>query len=293
MTSSLRSLIGDSNRYLKALSLFKERTTCYQNTYDFIDNQLPDIMASNLNGKSHLNIIGVGSGSGEIDIRILSMLRLKYPLMSVDNEVVEPNPQQIHDYKELVSQTPGLDYIKWKWNNMTVQDFEKDWKEKERTKKFDFIHMFEMLYYVKDRGATISFFQSLLKKNGKLFISLLAGDSGWGKLDKTYGNRFREPEVSTVFIDEIKQYLDSKGGSYQSYLLTSQTDITECFIEGNEEGELMLDFLTEVLNFSKSAPPDLKAGVLELLHHPDCSVESNGKIIFNYYSEVIVVDQLT
>lgn len=32
-----------------------------------------------------------------------------------------------------------------------------------------------MLYYVKDPAATISFFQSLLDKNGKLLIILVSG----------------------------------------------------------------------------------------------------------------------
>ena len=79
--------------------------------------------------------------------------------------------------------------------------------------------------------------------------------------------------------------------SYQSYELPSQMDITECFIEGDEKGELLLDFLTEVLNFSRSASPELKAGVMDLLRHPDCSVESNGKVIFNNNLGVIVLDQ--
>lgn len=34
----------------------------------------------------------------------------------------------------------------------------------------------QMLYYVKDPGATISFFQSLLDKNGKLLIILVSGE---------------------------------------------------------------------------------------------------------------------
>lgn len=33
----------------------------------------------------------------------------------------------------------------------------------------------QMLYYVKDPGATINFFQSLLDKNGKLLIILVSG----------------------------------------------------------------------------------------------------------------------
>ncbi|XP_068187686.1 histamine N-methyltransferase-like [Antennarius striatus] len=293
MESPLTSLFTDGERYHKAYQLYLNRSNSLQSTLDFINNLLPGVISSTIKGKSQINVIGIGSGSGEVDLEMMSVLHLKNRSMMVDNEVVEPVAQQIRKFEDVVSQTPGLDYIKWNWNNMTVQDFEKDWKEKERTKKFDFIHMLGMLYYVKDREATISFFQSLLNKKGKLFIRLLAGDSGWAKLDKTYGDRFRGPEISSVVIDDIKQYLDSKGVSYQSYLLPSEIDITECFTEGSEEGELMIDFLTEVLNFKKSAPPEIKAGVLELLQHPDCSVESNGKIMFKCPSEMLVVEQLS
>lgn len=69
-------------------------------------------------------------------------------------------------------------------------------------------------------------------------------------------------------------------------------DITECFVQGDEKGELLLDFLTEVLDFSKTAAPELRAGVLELLRHPECSVESNGRVMFNNNLGVIVLDRL-
>lgn len=92
---------------------------------------------------------------------------------------------------------------------------------------------------------------------------------------------------------DIKSLLDGQRVSYRSYELPSQMEITECFTDGDEKGELLLDFLTEVLDFSKTASPELKAGVLELLRHPDCSVESNGKVIFNNNLGVIVIDQLT
>lgn len=91
---------------------------------------------------------------------------------------------------------------------------------------------------------------------------------------------------------DVRDSLDSAGVSYQSYVLPSQLDITPCFAEGHEEGELLLDFLTEVLNFSAAASPELKAGVLELLRHPDCSVEADGRVLFNNNLEVIVLDAL-
>ncbi|KAM3607947.1 uncharacterized protein V6R79_016776 [Siganus canaliculatus] len=294
MASPLKSLVFDDSRYQKSFELFLERSSEHQCMRDFIHNLLPGILASIGNGKSHLNVIGVGSGAGEIDLEMLSQLRLKHPGVTVDNEVVEPSAQQLINYKVLVSGKRDLEYITFNWNQMTASQFEEHWKGKKMTKKADFIHMIQMLYYVKDPGATVNFFQSLLDKNGKLLIILVSGESGWGKLWRTFRSQLCNTDISQcVTTADIKNFLESKGVSYQSYTLPSQMDITECFTEGDEKGELLLDFLTEVLDFSKTASPELKDGVMKLLRHPDCSVESGGKVIFNNNLEVIVIEQLT
>ncbi|TKS67459.1 Histamine N-methyltransferase [Collichthys lucidus] len=293
MESSLKCLVNDDSRYQESFKLFLERSSEHKCMQDFIHNLLPDVLASIGDGKSHLNVIGVGSGAGEIDLEMLSELRLKHPGVKVDNEVVEPSAQQLHNYRVLVSRKPDLDYIKFNWNKMTAGEFEENWKAKKMTKKADFIHMIQMLYYVKDPEATINFFHSLLNKNGKLLIILVSGESGWRRLWQTYRSQLSNTELSQyVTTQDVKAFLESKGVSYQNYELPSQMDITECFAEGDEKGELLLDFLTEVLNFSKTAPPDLKAGVMELLRHPDCSVESNGRILFNNNLGAIVIDPL-
>lgn len=118
--------------------------------------------------------------------------------------------------------------------------------------------------------------------------------SGWGKLWRKYRTQLCNTEISQcVTTGDIKSILDCKGVSYQSFDLPSQMDITECFIEGDEKGELLLDFLTEVLDFSKTASQELRAGVLELLRHPDCSMEAEGRVIFNNNLGVIVIDKPT
>lgn len=44
----------------------------------------------------------------------------------------------------LVSQKPGLDYIKFTWNKMTATEFQEHWRVKKMTKKADFIHMIQV-----------------------------------------------------------------------------------------------------------------------------------------------------
>ncbi|KAB5577427.1 hypothetical protein PHYPO_G00209820 [Pangasianodon hypophthalmus] len=291
MAVQSRSLVDDYSRYLKAFELFLERSSEHQSMRDFIHSTLPDILTTVGVGKSTLNVMGVGSGAGEIDLEILTQLHAKHPEARVENEVVEPSGDMLHKYKVLVSKTPGLDHITFRFNKMTASVFESDWKQRNTDRKMDFIHMIQMLYYVKDPEATVSFFRSLLHKDGKLLIILVSGQSGWGKLWRTYRAQLCNSDISQcVTTGDIKNFLDAKGIPYQSHTLPSQMDITECFTAGDEKGELLLDFLTEVLEFSKSTSPELKAGVLELLRHPKCSREVNGRIIFNNDLEALVLN---
>lgn len=294
MASPLKSLVEDDSRYQKSFQLFLERSSEHQCMNDFIHNILPDILASIGDGKSNLNVIGVGSGAGDIDLEMFSELRLKHPQVTVDNEVVEPSGQQLHNYRVTVSKRPDLDYIRFTWNKMTAAEFEEQWKLKQTAKKADFIHLIQMLYYVKDPEATISFFHSLLHKNGKMMIILVSGESGWGKLWRTFRSQLSNPDISQcVTTADIKHILDAQGIHYHYYELPSHMDITECFTPGDHDGELLLDFLTEVLDFSNTASPELKAAVIEMLRHPDCSAESDGRVLFNNNLGVIVLDTPT
>ncbi|KAA0715900.1 Histamine N-methyltransferase [Triplophysa tibetana] len=291
MAAPLRSLVEDYSRYLKSFELFLKRSSEHQCMLDFIHNTLPDILASIGGGRPTFNVMGVGSGGGEIDLEMLAQLHMKHPHVKVDNEVVEPSKDMLHKYKVRVSTTPNLDYINFTWNEMTAAEFEKHWQEKHLGKKMDFVHMIQMLYYVKDPEATVSFFRTLLDKHGKLLVILVSGESGWGKLWQTFKTQLCHTEISQcVTTGDIKTFLDTKGIPYRNYELPSQMDITECFTEGDEVGELLLDFLTEVIEFSKNAPEDLKKGVLDLLRHPDCSKEVDGRVIFNNNLGVLVVE---
>ncbi|XP_060769843.1 histamine N-methyltransferase-like isoform X1 [Neoarius graeffei] len=290
MAVQIRRLGDDYSRYQKAFELFLECSSEHQSMRDFIHSTLPDILTTVGAGKSTLNMMGVGSGSGEIDVEILTQLHAKHPEARVEYEVVEPSGNMLYKYKGLVSRTPGLDHITFKFNNVTATEFESDWKQRNTDRKMDFIHMIQMLYYVKDPEATVSFFRSLLHKDGKLLVILVSGQSGWHKLLKTYQAQLYKSDVHLFLtMGDIRNFLDAKGIPYQSHTLPSQLDITECFTAGDEKGELLLDFLTQVVEFSKSASPELKAGVLELLKRPDCSCKVDGRIMFNSNIEALVL----
>ncbi|NXN26762.1 HNMT methyltransferase, partial [Nycticryphes semicollaris] len=291
MALPMRNLLVDPARYLQSFRLFLAESTEHQSMQEFVEKQLPAVIDSIGNGKSTINILSIGGGAGEIDLLILSKVQARYPGVTINTDVVEPSADQISKYKERVAKTSNLENVKFTWHEETAYEYESRMNAEKKPKKWDFIHMIQMLYYVKDIPATIRYFHSLLETQGKLLIILVSGTSGWETLWKKYGCSFPLDDLcSYVSSADMKKILDSAGLKYQVYELPSHMDITSCFTEGDKDGELLLDFLTETYEFSKNAPPELKRQVLEELRKPQCSEERDGKVVFNNNLSAIVVE---
>ncbi|NXL91660.1 HNMT methyltransferase, partial [Alectura lathami] len=291
MASPMRNLLTNPSQYVRSFRVFLAKSTEHQSMQEFVEQQLPDLLASIGSGKSAINILSVGGGAGETDLRILSTVQASYPGVAINNEVIEPNAEQILKYKEHVAATPNLKNVKFIWHNETAYGYESKMKAEKKSQKWDFIHMVQMLYYVKDIPATIRYFHSLLEARGKLLIVMVSETSGWETMWKKFGSSFPLDDLC-IFASSaaIRKILDSAGLKYQLYELPSHLDITSCFTEGDEDGEMLLDFLTQVYEFSKTAPPELKRQILEELRKPGCSENRNGKVLFNNNLSAIVIE---
>ncbi|NXT88774.1 HNMT methyltransferase, partial [Anhinga rufa] len=277
MASPMRSLFTNPARYLQSFRLFLANSTEHQCMQEFMERQLLAVIASIGNGKSTINILSVGGGAGEIDLLILSKLQARYPGVTINNEVIEPSADQIFKYKERVAETTNLENVKFTWHKETAYEYESRMNAEKKSKKWDFIHMIQ----VKCFSLVLNIF----------LVVYLSGSSGWETLWKKFGSSFPLDDLcSYVSSADIKKILDSARLKYQFHELPSYMDITSCFIEGNEDGELLLDFLTETCEFSKTAPPELKRQVMEELRKPECSEEREGKVLFNNNLSVIVIE---
>ncbi|NWX15468.1 HNMT methyltransferase, partial [Aegotheles bennettii] len=233
----------------------------------------------------------VAASLGEIDLEIISKVQAIYPGVTINNDVIEPSDGQIVKYKEHVAEKSNLENVKFTWHQETAYEYERRMNVEKKSKKWDLIHMVQMLYYVEDILATVQYFHSLLEAQAKLLIIHSSGTSGWEALWKKHGSSFPSDAISTyVSSADIKRVLDSAGLKYQLHELPSYLDITSCFIEGNKDGELLLDFLTETCEFSKNAPPELKHQVMEELRKPECSEKRDGKVLFHNNLSLIVIE---
>ncbi|KAF3695047.1 Histamine N-methyltransferase A [Channa argus] len=232
-------------------------------------------------GKNSLDFLGVGSGGGELDVQMLSLLQSAFPAVPLTADIVEGSSQLTDNFKALVAKASNLQKVQFAWHIMHSEDFQKQAKAKGNVKKFDFIHMIQMLYYVDNLAETIRFYHSLLKNNGRLMIIIEKANGGWDTLWKTYkkdlwGDGITEYRSSA----EVVACLKSQGLKYEEHVIPNTFNITECFNPSNSTGERLLNYMTAKDQFYQSFTPEVRAGILDLLKNK-CSTEKDGEVLFD------------
>ncbi|KAI1237371.1 hypothetical protein IHE44_0014636 [Lamprotornis superbus] len=292
MIPSMRSLTAEE--YVEAFKAFLDHSTEHQCMDEFNKEQMPNIMAGLCHCMSHRDehaSLLLGDFLAGVDLKMIRILQAVHPGVFIDNEIVEPNPQHVAAYKELVNQAPDLQNVSFIWHQLTSLEYEQQVKEKGTHKKFDFIHMIQMLYRVEDIPNTIKFFHSCLDHHGKLLIIILSDSSGWASLWKKHRDCLPATDSGHyITCGGITEVLRRLGAQHRVYELPSGWDITECFTEGDALGGLMMDFLTGTKNFLGTAPAALRRRLRDALCQPECSSTRDGRVIFSNNLSMIVVE---
>ncbi|XP_078538599.1 histamine N-methyltransferase A-like [Lissotriton helveticus] len=292
MACSLRSILSDEVHYAQAFQVYLDNSTEHECMQEFISKDLPNIISGTGQRKSSINVLGIGSGTGKVDIQLLSKLQAQCPGVKVNNHVVDPNSDHLSKYKELVSKSSDLGNINFTWHNRTVEEYQSEMDDKKEQIKYDFIHMIQVLYYVKDVKKTINYFRNCLAPGGNLLIIVASGNSVSDTLWKEHGQFCpKDGTISILTSSDVKTILDEHRVNYEYYLLPSEIDISECYVQGSRDGELLLDFMTHTVDFFKVAPSDRVVAFLDILKQQDRSDEKDGKLFLKNHLEAIVISQ--
>uniref|UniRef100_UPI0037E94F4D histamine N-methyltransferase-like n=1 Tax=Semicossyphus pulcher TaxID=241346 RepID=UPI0037E94F4D len=268
--------------YLEHSGEHKAILKCAQ---DILPGEFQRIVA----GKSSLDVLGVGSGGGEVDVQMLTLLGSTFPAVPITADIVEGSAALTDNFKALVAKTANLQKIQFGWHIMSSEDYEKQVKAKGAMKRFDFIHMIQMIYYVDNLSNTIKFYHSLLKNNGRLMIIVEAANSGWDILWKTYKKELCVDAITEYRSSgEVIASLKSQGLKFDEHVIPNSFDITECFNPNSQTGKRLLNFMTAKEQFYQSFTPEIRAGMLDLLK-TKCSMEKDGRVFFNSSMSCILV----
>eukprot|EP00058_Branchiostoma_floridae_P013076 XP_002598564.1 hypothetical protein BRAFLDRAFT_66955 [Branchiostoma floridae] len=227
-----------------------------------------------------LRVLGIGSGSGDVDSVILKSLLQRHN--SVYSRVVEPSKQMIDKYKSLVREDTSLGTVEFDWRQQTAEEY---FQKKDDT-KFHLIHAIHSLYYVEDHDATLWAMWEQLAVGGYMLVIMESDKSDWGKLQYKMWAEFGQGDrLKTPFrlSCDVKKWLEARGIDYVTSGDEININVTECFKEGSKAGRLILDFLTTTPDVS--AYPEIKSMALE---HIRCnSSVIDEQMIFKGIDEVI------
>ncbi|CAN9497911.1 unnamed protein product [Ophioblennius macclurei] len=288
MTSKLQPTCYDGDTVDK-FQLYLQMTDEHQAVFKAINNILPQEFQRIGKEKKKLDILGVGSGGGQVDSQILSILQTTLPTMPLTVDIVDGSAKLVENFKGLVAKSPNLQKIPFAWHFMHSEDYEQQVKTKADKKTFDFIHMIQMVYYVDNLDETIKFYHSLLNKNGRFMIIVSFANGGWDILWRTYEKELCVNDVKSCRSEqEVFAVLKKQGLKYEEHLITNSFDITGCFDPSNVNGQRLLSFMAQTDDFSKSFTPKARAGILDVLRN-QCSTVEDGKIMFNSDLNCIIV----
>ncbi|XP_078597514.1 histamine N-methyltransferase-like [Branchiostoma floridae x Branchiostoma japonicum] len=194
----------------------------------------------------------------------------------------------IERYKALVREDTSLAAVEFDWRQQTAEEY---FQTKDDT-KFNLIHAIRVLYNVEDHDATLQNMWEQLADGGDMIVAMQSDRSVkgklWYKLWEEFGQGDRlKTELRTS--GDVRQWLDTRNISYVTSVNEMDTNVTECFKEHSEEGNLLLDFLTKTAYFLLAEEPEIKSMALEFIRRNSLVVDD--KILFQSNIEIIIASK--
>ncbi|XP_077997080.1 histamine N-methyltransferase B-like [Glandiceps talaboti] len=285
--TTMKSLSSNAPRYLQSFKEFLQVSDEHKVMTDWVEvgiTEITDKLSDTSNDKK-LTVLGVGSGSGEIDIHILGTVAKRY--QNIYNCVIEPSVDQMKKYKSNVKEHKALDIVDFDWRNQTAEEYMASTEQSQ----FDLVHMIQMLYYVDNTENTIlQFYYKYLKTNGIMVLLQVSSNGGWENIWREFGDRLLQSDGCTYTTGKnIQDILERNKIKYKTTILPSYFYINQCFKENSKIGSLLLDFITEVDDFTNTAPDDLRCELVEYLKTSNCSYQDDDNIVFKNDLQVFII----
>ncbi|XP_022103963.1 histamine N-methyltransferase-like [Acanthaster planci] len=288
MQSTLSSLFHDTDRYLLSLKAFSAacgKFAIYDQWVETIFQQtvVPQLKGA-LDEQGELRVMGVGSGSGEMECKLFVKFLQHFPRINIC--AVEPLQEQLVKYQALTkSKTSDLRGVNFEWRQQTIEEYEKV----EEPTKFHFIVAVHSVYYFDNLEDSLMYLHSILEPGGVTVVVIMSDDSGYFR----YWDHFRPFHDKYNFISsaDVRSILDRHTIPYSQQHQPSHVNITSCFDDASEEGSMVLDFLNHVTRFKESATEDLKQQVLERMASSECSETSGDEILLNNDCDTIIISK--
>lgn len=279
----------EEDPYLTPLKLFRKKSTVRKVIMDYAENITAHTMrhlCEDCLKSAVFRVLGVGSGHGQTDLRILTAAAKAIECSEkrravIHSTIIEPSTM-IAEFKTSVSRLPrplaDLADFSFEWHEMTLQKFIESYSPE--IECFELVHFVASLYYMDAETSLISCYQRLVS-GGAMFCTLGPEDSFFPKLSRKLQGLVdlgstKKLYTEVDFIDIAKR----NNWRYEELSKAHYTvDLSSCFDESSTEGHLLLDFLTHKRDFRVTADRMLYKDVMEFLNEESITDENGKKLV--------------
>ncbi|XP_072013922.1 histamine N-methyltransferase-like [Amphiura filiformis] len=303
----VRPIFTDKEHYFKALTHFTSKSDNLEVIQSWVDSEdfgpaILDKMELLLKSpEDELRMLGVGSGSGDMELIFLKKLLTR--LMNIEACVLEPCRDLISKYQDLVdANEKDLEGIEYEWRQQSLEEYGQTCRYFEEGPKFHFISVVHSIYYVNELESALKLLHGMLEPGGALLITIVTEDTGLGLIWKTFPDLVQPTAEEGAASGcptsrpnhrrnstQVKEALNKLKIEYTSYNYTVRTDIGSCLEDqSTPESHLVLDFLAHTVNFHESAPEKLQEDFLKCLKEK-CVELKDGISYFLNKMDVFVI----
>ena len=234
----MASFVKTGEHYYKSLDVFKEKSDEFVRNIEIVRYHMASVIQRLPQNQSCFNILSVGSGTGEMDMEILKIMKEELQRtqgrdqIKIYNRAIEPNEYACDLYKSTVKRVndPQIDFDV---RCQTFQEYEGRGPEKleERT-KFDVIHFMHSIYHLDIEESLSHCIENELSANGSLFVMVCGPDLICWVLDKQrfpdwYGKPGDSVPESFKTVEKLFKIVGEAGWRYDVRNQEYEIDVTD------------------------------------------------------------------
>ena len=283
--------------YHTAMVVFGEKSPVKKTMTDFVQEVATHVMANMIakDGIPVFRVLGVGSGQGQTDLRILTGIATALELSqtkrpAIHSVIIEPNDTMMTEFQTSVSSSPqpltGLADASFEWHLMTFEKFTESFSQIE---SFHMVHFVASLYYM-DAETSLKTSYQWLARGGAMFCTVGPEESFFPKLSRKLHGKVDLGSIRKFYTEvDLVNIAVRNNWKYEELWRTNyNVDISSCFDESSKEGSLLLDFLTHKQNFRATADEAFYNEVMDLLNQQSISDDNGRKLVKPEITAVVI-----
>jgi len=298
------SLSQSYEAYEKAFKSFLDHCTARQAIVKCVQDgtKLALEKITSLDVNKPFNILGVGSGKGEMDLLVIQFIAAQRKASGTEAKpiihslVVEPSSFLLEKFKASVACLPNsltdLAQVSFEWKQMTFQEYKQlcSIQDKGTWPSFHFIHFVHSIYYMDAADTLVTCFEQQLGQTGAIFCLVQTERSYFAKVQKKFKGRltFGSEDMVVYTEEDLAKIAAQKGWKYEVIRQEFAIDVSLCFGEPSEQGDLLFDWLTHQKEFRATADQGLIQEVMDFFEEVMDANESGGKFLKGEMAAVVI-----